>query len=86
MPSLLDPLDPDPGPRTPDPSWTHNLTILARCKSAKEREFYLRQKVGEVVSQVGWLLAMNNRIANAPNHARAAPSTRDSPRLIYLVA
>lgn len=27
--------------------WTHNLTILGRCKTAEEREFYLRKAVGE---------------------------------------
>ena len=27
--------------------WTHNLTILSRCKTAEEREFYLRQAAAE---------------------------------------
>src|ERR1043165_2085100 len=27
--------------------WTHNLTILSRCKSSEERGFYLRRAVAE---------------------------------------
>ena len=49
--------------------WTHNLTILARCKTVEEREFYLRQTVGE-----RWTSRELNRQINAGLFERAVMS------------